>query len=80
VQGNAYEVDLSKAAWRGALAREMGLESAMELSFRFVIAKQGVSTALVGFSDQDQLEQAISWAERGPLSDDQVGRVLETVQ
>jgi aryl-alcohol dehydrogenase-like predicted oxidoreductase len=77
VQGNAYEVDLSKAVWRGALARELGLDSAMELSFRFVIAKQGVSTALVGFSDQDQLEQAIGWAERGPLSEDQVRRVLD---
>jgi aryl-alcohol dehydrogenase-like predicted oxidoreductase len=77
VQGNAYEVDLSKAVWRGALARELGLESAMELSLRFVIAKQGISTALVGFSDHDQLEQAIRWAERGPLSEDQVRRVLE---
>jgi aryl-alcohol dehydrogenase-like predicted oxidoreductase len=77
VPGNAYEVDLSKAVWRGALARELGLESAMELSFRFVVAKQGVSTALVGFSDQDQVEQAITWAERGPLSQDQVQRVLE---
>lgn len=77
VPGNAYEADLSHAAARGALARELGLESALELSFRFVIAKTGVSTALVGFSDQDQLEQAIRWAERGPLSEDQVERVLE---
>lgn len=78
VPGNAYEADLSHAAARGALARELGLESALELSFRFVIAKTGVSTALVGFSDHNQLEQAIRWAERGPLSEDQVRRVLET--
>jgi aryl-alcohol dehydrogenase-like predicted oxidoreductase len=79
VPGNAYEADLSRAAARNALARELGLESALELSFRFVIAKPGVSTALVGFSDQDQLEQTIRWAERGPLSEDQVGRVLEAL-
>ncbi|HWO73779.1 MAG TPA: aldo/keto reductase [Dehalococcoidia bacterium] len=77
VQGNAYEVDIAEAAGRQALARELGLESALELSFRFVIAKDGVSTALIGFSDIDQLEQALRWAERGPLSRDQVLRVLE---
>jgi aryl-alcohol dehydrogenase-like predicted oxidoreductase len=76
VPGDTYEVDISKAVWLDGLARELGLESALELSFRFVIAKPGVSTALVGFSDMGQLESAIRWAERGPLSDDQVQRVL----
>lgn len=80
VPGNAYKTDLSHAAARGALARELGLESALELGLRFVIAKTGVSTALVGFSDQDQLEQAIRWAERGPLDEDQVRRVLEAAE
>jgi aryl-alcohol dehydrogenase-like predicted oxidoreductase len=78
VAGDTYEVDISKAVWLDGLARELGLESALELSFRFVIAKHGVSTALVGFSDIDQLESAIRWAERGPLSDDQVQRVLSS--
>ena len=60
-----------------SLAQELGLESALELSLRFVISKREVSTALVGYSDLSQLESAIRWAERGPLTDDKVLRVLE---
>ena len=70
----------SRAVWRETLARELGLESALELSFRLVIAHRGVSTALVGFSDIGQLEDAIRWAERGPLSADQVQRVVEAAK
>ena len=80
VPGNAYEVDISRAVWRDALARELGLESALELSFRLVIAHRGVSTALVGFSDIGQLEDAIRWAERGPLTADEVQRVVEAAK
>ena len=58
------------------LAKELGLESVLELSFRLVLAKHGVSTALVGYSDISQLEDAIRWAERGPLPLDAVQRVL----
>jgi len=77
VPGNTMEFDISKAAWRDTLARELGLESALELSLRLVISHPGVSTALVGYSDIEQLESAIRWAERGALSADQVQRVLE---
>jgi L-galactose dehydrogenase/L-glyceraldehyde 3-phosphate reductase len=77
VPGDTYEVDISKAIWLEGLARELGLESALELSLRFVISKAEVSTALVGYSDLAQLDSAIRWAERGPLTDDQVRRVLE---
>jgi aryl-alcohol dehydrogenase-like predicted oxidoreductase len=80
VPGNTYEVDISQAVRRDALARELGLESALELSFRFVISHRGVSTALVGFSDLGQLEDAIRWAERGPLTADQVQRVVEAAR
>ena len=77
VSGDTYEADLSKGASLDALARELGLESAMELSLRFVISKQTVSTALVGYSDMSQLDSAIRWVERGPLTADQIARVLE---
>jgi L-galactose dehydrogenase/L-glyceraldehyde 3-phosphate reductase len=76
VAGDTYEVDISKAVWLESLAKELGLESALELSLRFVISKPEVSTALVGYSDLSQLESAIRWADRGPLSADQVARVL----
>ncbi len=77
LQGNTMEADIAAAASRNALARELGLESALELSLRLVISHSGVSTALVGYSDMQQLDSAIGWAERGALSDDQVRRVIE---
>ena len=80
VPGNTMEYDVSAAATRDALARELGLESALELSLRLVISHPGVSTALVGYSDMEQLESAIRWAERGPLSPDEVRRVVEAAR
>jgi aryl-alcohol dehydrogenase-like predicted oxidoreductase len=74
------DYDLASAVGREALARELGLESALELSLRLVISHPGVSTALVGYSDMEQLESAIRWAERGPLSEDQVRRVVQAAQ
>jgi L-galactose dehydrogenase/L-glyceraldehyde 3-phosphate reductase len=74
--GADYESDVRRAQALVSLARELGLENAMELSLRFVLAKPGVSTALVGYSDRQQLEDAIRWAERGPLPQDAVERVL----
>jgi aryl-alcohol dehydrogenase-like predicted oxidoreductase len=76
VAGDTYEADIDRASRLQALAAELGLENALELSFRLVISHPGVSTALVGFSDQQQLEDAIRWADRGPLSADQISRVL----
>jgi aryl-alcohol dehydrogenase-like predicted oxidoreductase len=74
--GADYESDVRRAQALVSLARELDLENAMELSLRFVLAKPGVSTALVGYSDRSQLEDAIRWAERGPLPPDAVERVL----
>lgn len=76
VGGNEYERDVERARDLQPLARELGLENALELSLRFVLAKAGVSTALVGYSDLQQLESAIRWAERGPLPPAAVERVL----
>jgi len=59
------------------LAKELGLESSVELALRFGLAKTGVSTVLVGFSTLGHLEDAIRFTERGPLSSEGVQRVLE---
>lgn len=76
LRGNDYDSDVRQAQGLLNLARDLGLENAMEMSLRFVLAHQGVSTALVGYSDMGQLEDAIRWADRGPLSLDQVQQVL----
>ncbi|HEX2325827.1 MAG TPA: aldo/keto reductase [Chloroflexota bacterium] len=76
VAGERYEDDLARAAALRALAGELGLEGPVELAFRFALAKPGVSTVLIGFSDEGQLADALRWAERGPLPADAVQRVL----
>lgn len=80
VQGSDFGRDLERAAALPGLAQELGLESPLELAFRFALAKPGVSTVLLGFSNIDQLEDALRWAERGPLSKDAVGRVVDAAR
>ena len=77
VSGGSYAADLERAQSAASLAREMGLEGPVELAIRFGLSKPGVSTVLVGYSTVAQLEEAIKYAERGPLGGDAVQRVLE---
>jgi aryl-alcohol dehydrogenase-like predicted oxidoreductase len=71
-----YAADVERARRLTALAGELGLESSLELAVRFGLSKPGVSTVLVGYSNIGHLEDAIRWAERGPLADDAVQRVV----
>jgi L-galactose dehydrogenase/L-glyceraldehyde 3-phosphate reductase len=75
--GGTYASDLGRAQRVANLAAELGQESAVELAVRFALAKEGVSTVLVGYSNLGHLEDAIRYAERGPLSQDGVRRVLD---
>jgi L-galactose dehydrogenase/L-glyceraldehyde 3-phosphate reductase len=76
ITGERYEEDLARARALAALAAELGLESPVELALRFAIAKPGVSTVIVGYSDVGQLTDAIRWAERGALPPAAVDHVL----
>jgi L-galactose dehydrogenase/L-glyceraldehyde 3-phosphate reductase len=77
VSGGSYAGDLERASSRlRGLAAELGLSGPVELALRFGLSKPGVSTVLVGYSSLAQLDEAIRYAERGPLSDDAVQRVL----
>jgi aryl-alcohol dehydrogenase-like predicted oxidoreductase len=76
IGGSEFAGDVRRAESLEALAKELDLENALELSLRFVLANNGVSTALVGYSDFGQLTDALRWAERGPLSPDAVDRVV----
>ncbi|MFN8558975.1 MAG: aldo/keto reductase [Dehalococcoidia bacterium] len=75
-RGVDYEADLSRARALAELAADLGLEGPAELALRFALAKPGVSTALVGFSDAGQLASALRWAERGPLTPAAVEQVV----
>jgi len=76
VAGSGYADDLGRARDLEALARELGMEGAAELSYRLVLSHPGVSTALVGASDVPQLEDALRRAERGPLDAAMVERIV----
>lgn len=76
VRGSDYADDLRRARDLDALARELGMEGAPELSYRLVLSQPGLSTALVGASDVPQLEDALRRAERGPLEPKLVERVV----
>lgn len=75
--GSTYSGDVERARRLAALARDLELESSIELALRFGLSKRGVSTVLVGYSSFAQLEEALRFASRGPLAADAVQRVLE---
>jgi aryl-alcohol dehydrogenase-like predicted oxidoreductase len=75
-QGNDYARDVERARALALLAKAWGLEGPLELSLRFALSKPGVSTALVGYSDERQLEDALRWTARGPLAPDAVARIV----
>jgi aryl-alcohol dehydrogenase-like predicted oxidoreductase len=77
IGGSVYADDVARAARLAGLARELGMNSSVELALRFGLSKPGVSTVLVGYSTLDHLLQAIRFTERGPLAPDAVRRVLE---
>ncbi|MGI9147207.1 MAG: aldo/keto reductase [Chloroflexota bacterium] len=76
VSGGSYASDLQRAEAFSRLAGEIGLEGPVELAIRFGLSKPGVSTVLVGYSTLAHLEDAIRFAERGPLTADVVARIL----
>jgi L-galactose dehydrogenase/L-glyceraldehyde 3-phosphate reductase len=76
VAGGGFEQDIARTHRLTTLADSVGLESTLELAVRFALSKPGISTVLVGYSDLPQLEQAITWTERGPLPDEAIAQVV----
>ena len=77
VRGAAYSRDLERGHAIESLATELRAEGPLELALRFALAKPGVSTVLVGYSDLAQVEDAVRWTERGPLPEEIVRRLVE---
>ena len=65
--GRDYRTDVGRARRLEALLREGLADSLVEASIRFAIAHPAVSTALVGYSTLQQLDDAAAAAEKGPL-------------
>jgi aryl-alcohol dehydrogenase-like predicted oxidoreductase len=62
-----YAQDVARAQRFRFLVEQGHIDSLVEAAIRFVIAKDKVSTAMVGLSNLEQLEQAVTYANRGPL-------------
>jgi aryl-alcohol dehydrogenase-like predicted oxidoreductase len=77
--GAEYQGDLQRAKAFQSLAQELAMESTTELAVRFALSKPGISSVLVGFSDLPQIESAVRWAERGPLDEAGLKRVLSAI-
>lgn len=76
-RGGEYDHDLDRAQAIHDIAAELGCDSPLEVALRFALATPGISTALVGFSDLGQVEDALRWTGRGPLPVDAARRVVE---
>ncbi len=76
IQGVDYDADAQHGERLRPLAEEIGI-TLPELGVRFALGRPEVSCALVGVSDQAQLEEAVRAAEAGPLPPDAVERIVE---
>ena len=73
--GRDYEEDVRRAAGFRFMLEDGTVESLIEAALRFVLSKKEVSTALVGLSSLEQLEQSVKWAEKGPLPEPALERL-----
>ena len=73
-----YERDQARAA---ALASSLPAGMSLpEVALRFAIAHPGVASALLGFASPEQVEQAIAFADRGPLAEAVSERLIRCIQ
>ncbi len=72
-----YAADVAQARRFQFLVEAGTVENLVEAAIRFVLSKPETSTALVGISSVEQLEDAARYANRGPLSSDTLSRVAE---
>lgn len=62
-----YAEDVARAQHLSWLIDEGQVQNLVEAAIRFVISNPGVSTALVGISTLEQVEQAVAYVQRGAL-------------
>ena len=77
VSGGEFDADVWRAQGLVILAQELELENSVELGLRFALGIDGVSTVVVGFSDLQQLDDALRWTDRGPLDETAVQRIVD---
>jgi aryl-alcohol dehydrogenase-like predicted oxidoreductase len=73
--GKSFSDDVALAQRFGFLVSEGFAGSLPEAAIRFAIGKRGVSTAVIGFSALEQLEEAAAAASKGPLPAEATARL-----
>jgi aryl-alcohol dehydrogenase-like predicted oxidoreductase len=76
VPGGEYEKDQNRAGRLGFLLQSN--RSLPQGAIQFVLTHQGVSTALVGFSNLDQIREAAEASDFGPLPESDMEKLRET--
>jgi L-galactose dehydrogenase/L-glyceraldehyde 3-phosphate reductase len=72
-----FAADVARAQTFQFLVDDGYCANLSEAAIRFAIGKPSISTALVGISSPEQLEQAVAAANRGPLPDAALARLPE---
>ncbi len=75
--GPTYEADARYAEVLKGLVKDGFVSSMVEAAYRFTISHDAISTALVGASTLDHLEQAAAAVNKGPLPPAALARVTE---
>jgi aryl-alcohol dehydrogenase-like predicted oxidoreductase len=78
--GRDYAEDAARARQLDFLLADGTVGSLAEAAVRFAISKPEISTAMVGASNLQQLEQAAAAARRGPLPSEALERVHAALQ
>lgn len=73
--GKDYAQDVAFAQAFDFLVQEGVVESLVEAAIRFALNQPKLSTALVGLSSFDQLEQAVAYGNKGALPNDALERI-----
>ncbi|MCZ6680091.1 MAG: aldo/keto reductase [Candidatus Poribacteria bacterium] len=73
--GGDYAEDVERSKAFAFLIDEGYTSNLVEAAIRFAISKAEISTALVGVSSLEQLEQAVECAQKGPLSSEALSRL-----
>ena len=67
--------DVQRSKKFGPIVEAGYANNMVEAAIRFSISKAEISTALVGVSSLEQFEQAVAYANKGPLSTDAISRL-----
>ncbi len=72
-----YAADVARARRLAFLVEEGIAGSLVEAAIRFAVSKPEVSTAMIGISSLEQLEQAVACVNRGPLPAEVLDRLQQ---